>query len=500
MHPEPVSAARQPGATATPPGPLRHGNRRGQPNLAPRCGAKARRTGCACRAPAMANGRCRMHGGASTGARTEAGLRRLAAVNTTHGQFAAGAVGAEDLRIRTILRRKRLALAADFLRAFLPPELAAQLETWAGPAALRMPRYGEAAPVAGKPACTSGRDARGRFAAKPRPGLRGRAAAREAARVEAAALAPWREAVVAARQAKRAARVAARGGLRNDLMHREPGVGAGGEARSGAADNPAGQCDAARRQPLHPDAVAAAWADGGADAGAAPAGQSAAARTGRGDSRNDLMHREPGVAAGGEARSGAADNPAGQCDAARRQPLHPDTVAGVWADGGADAGAAPAGQPAAARAGRGDSRNDLMHREPGVAAGGEARAGAADYPAGRCDTARRQPLHPDAVAAGGSPFRRSLMDTAVDGTLAWRAAQAGGWAVMAAGAKASAAGEDWQPAAWAARRDTLAATARRFARFMGRTVGWTLETLRWEGLAGEGCGGAFVRRDRGYGP
>ena len=33
----------------------------------PRCGAKTR-SGEPCRAPAMTNGRCRMHGGASTGA------------------------------------------------------------------------------------------------------------------------------------------------------------------------------------------------------------------------------------------------------------------------------------------------------------------------------------------------------------------------------------------------------------------------------------------------
>jgi uncharacterized protein YjcR len=33
----------------------------------PRCGAKTR-SGNSCKAPAMANGRCRMHGGKSTGA------------------------------------------------------------------------------------------------------------------------------------------------------------------------------------------------------------------------------------------------------------------------------------------------------------------------------------------------------------------------------------------------------------------------------------------------
>ncbi|MDD2723436.1 MAG: HGGxSTG domain-containing protein [Methylovulum sp.] len=35
---------------------------------APRCGAKARTTGKPCQCPAMPNGRCRIHGGKSTGA------------------------------------------------------------------------------------------------------------------------------------------------------------------------------------------------------------------------------------------------------------------------------------------------------------------------------------------------------------------------------------------------------------------------------------------------
>jgi hypothetical protein len=34
----------------------------------PKCGAHSRRTGNPCRQPAMPNGRCRMHGGLSTGA------------------------------------------------------------------------------------------------------------------------------------------------------------------------------------------------------------------------------------------------------------------------------------------------------------------------------------------------------------------------------------------------------------------------------------------------
>jgi hypothetical protein len=37
---------------------------------APRCGARRKRTGDPCRAPAMPNGRCHKHGGVSTGPRT----------------------------------------------------------------------------------------------------------------------------------------------------------------------------------------------------------------------------------------------------------------------------------------------------------------------------------------------------------------------------------------------------------------------------------------------
>ena len=54
---------------------------------AQRCGAKTRR-GTACQRPAnKKNGRCRLHGGASTGARSEAGLARISAANLRHGKF-----------------------------------------------------------------------------------------------------------------------------------------------------------------------------------------------------------------------------------------------------------------------------------------------------------------------------------------------------------------------------------------------------------------------------
>ena len=48
-------------------GRLKNGNPSGDFSKAPRCGAKTRK-GTPCQAPAMANGRCRMHGGCSPGA------------------------------------------------------------------------------------------------------------------------------------------------------------------------------------------------------------------------------------------------------------------------------------------------------------------------------------------------------------------------------------------------------------------------------------------------
>jgi hypothetical protein len=63
---------------------LKNGNRPGNPNNAPRCGARTRR-GTPCKGPAMRNGRCRMHGGASTGPRTAEGLERSRRANWKHG-------------------------------------------------------------------------------------------------------------------------------------------------------------------------------------------------------------------------------------------------------------------------------------------------------------------------------------------------------------------------------------------------------------------------------
>ena len=92
-------------------GPLRNGNPRGNPNLAPRCGARTRQ-GCPCKGPAMRNGRCRMHGGKSTGPRTAEGLARLrAAARARHGGEAAAEARAFARSCRVLIRDTRALLA-----------------------------------------------------------------------------------------------------------------------------------------------------------------------------------------------------------------------------------------------------------------------------------------------------------------------------------------------------------------------------------------------------
>lgn len=53
-----------------------------------RCGAKSKRTGKPCQGIAMANGRCHLHGGKSTGPRTKEGKDRLRIAATKHGMYA----------------------------------------------------------------------------------------------------------------------------------------------------------------------------------------------------------------------------------------------------------------------------------------------------------------------------------------------------------------------------------------------------------------------------
>ncbi len=65
-------------------GRLNNGNPPGDYLAAPRCGARTR-AGGSCRQPAMPNGRCRLHGGKSTGPRTPEGLARRRRAGWKHG-------------------------------------------------------------------------------------------------------------------------------------------------------------------------------------------------------------------------------------------------------------------------------------------------------------------------------------------------------------------------------------------------------------------------------
>jgi hypothetical protein len=169
-------AAALPHLAADPPPRAAAKQRRGNPNLAlaPRCGARTR-AGCPCRAPAIRGRlRCRMHGGRSTGPRTEEGLARLRKARTIHGRYDAE-VRARDRNMLAIFRRGQVLLEAVRCIDRLPPELAGRLNRM--PPALMPPPF-------------------------PSAGLT-RAQDRALMRAEAAALAPWKLAIAAATAARR---------------------------------------------------------------------------------------------------------------------------------------------------------------------------------------------------------------------------------------------------------------------------------------------------------
>ncbi len=180
--PAPAAAAPTPART----GRLRSGNPSGNPDLAPRCGAKARTTGCPCRAPAMANGRCRMHGGASK-APSPALRAKLAALHTTHGNHTA-AKRAEQRYVRTLIVRNSLLCAARKLMRWLPPDMARRLK--AGPEELAAPIHPSNAAFVVQMAAslsTAARDSRGRLLTRNARGRFAAAAAAAAARADSRA-------------------------------------------------------------------------------------------------------------------------------------------------------------------------------------------------------------------------------------------------------------------------------------------------------------------------
>src|SRR5690349_3621257 len=100
-------------------GRLKNGNPSG-PQFGPawpgrRCGAKTRH-GTPCLCPGMRNGRCRIHGGLSTGPRTPEGLERSRKARWVHGERSAEAIQRHRLyrRIKQLLGGgpREVALAA----------------------------------------------------------------------------------------------------------------------------------------------------------------------------------------------------------------------------------------------------------------------------------------------------------------------------------------------------------------------------------------------------
>jgi len=101
-----------PAAIAARRGRLNNGNPSGDFLCAPRCGA-ATRAGHACRQPAMANGRCRLHGGKSTGPRTAAGLERSRAARLVHGFRSGRLIALRSATAQTARELKQLTRVAQ---------------------------------------------------------------------------------------------------------------------------------------------------------------------------------------------------------------------------------------------------------------------------------------------------------------------------------------------------------------------------------------------------
>ena len=237
---------------------------------APSCGARTR-AGGSCLGLAMASGRCRLHGGASTGPRTAVGLARMVAAKTTHGRTAmSGAPQRLAQRcVRTFIARARLTAEATELRAYLPAGMAARLDRV--PDELIAPKHpsqvafetlapltpcnclpvglGRRALVARTRLSLGGEVVDGAAAVV----VRGRAAERLATRAETATQARWRAAIAAARALKHAIDEA-RGQMRDTRNDPTRGSARGHQTPDGRNDpirgNARGQTRGASNDPI----------------------------------------------------------------------------------------------------------------------------------------------------------------------------------------------------------------------------------------------------------
>jgi hypothetical protein len=86
-------------------GRLKNNNPTGDLSAVGTCGAKTR-AGGTCRCPAMRNGRCRLHGGLSTGPKTPEGRARISLALFKHGGYTRQAKQ-ERLEVRELMRVSR---------------------------------------------------------------------------------------------------------------------------------------------------------------------------------------------------------------------------------------------------------------------------------------------------------------------------------------------------------------------------------------------------------
>jgi hypothetical protein len=94
---------------------LKNGNPTGDLASVARCGALTRRRS-SCQCPAMKNGRCRLHGGLSTGPKTAEGIERIRRAVTKHGRYSMAAQ-AEGRHFRGLLKECRELLKTTRNRA-----------------------------------------------------------------------------------------------------------------------------------------------------------------------------------------------------------------------------------------------------------------------------------------------------------------------------------------------------------------------------------------------
>ena len=88
---------------------LKNDNPPGDLSTVARCGAKTRK-GTPCLCPAMKNGRCRLHGGKSTGPKTPEGRKRIGQAHLKHGGCTKEALASRDQFFK-LLRKLRASLA-----------------------------------------------------------------------------------------------------------------------------------------------------------------------------------------------------------------------------------------------------------------------------------------------------------------------------------------------------------------------------------------------------